>query len=48
MGARDQFAEAAGRLPREAGELYEEDRERLEIAEEALTRLSKHWEAAGL
>jgi hypothetical protein len=48
MGARDQFAEAAGRLPREAGALYEEDRERLEIAEEALTRLSKHLEAAGL
>ena len=48
MGARDQFAEAARRLPREAGSLYEEDRERLQAAESALVRLVEQWKATGL
>ena len=48
MGARDQLAEAARRLPREAGDLYDEDSERLRTAEAALARLAKQWEAAGL
>ncbi len=48
MGARDQLAEAARRLPREAGELYTEDQERLQTAQAALARLAKQWEAAGL
>jgi hypothetical protein len=48
LGARDQFADAARRIPREAGALYQEDRERLKAAEAALDRLAKQWEAAGL
>ena len=48
MGARDQLAEAVRRLPREAGALHDEDRERLRDAEAALARLAKQWEAAGL
>ena len=48
LGARDQFADAARRIPREAGALYQEDRERLKTAEAALERLAKQWEAAGL
>ena len=48
MGARDQLAEAARRLPRETGALYDEDHERLKMAEAALVRLAKQWETAGL
>jgi hypothetical protein len=41
LGARDQIADAARRLPGEVGELYEEDRHRLEEAVAALDRLVK-------
>ena len=45
QGARDQIFEAASRMPREAGELYHEDAERLEFAEQAFGRMLKRWEA---
>lgn len=45
LGARDQFAAAARRMPGEAGELYREDRERLVIAEKAFSWLADRWEA---
>ncbi|MFO0892786.1 MAG: hypothetical protein U0790_27050 [Isosphaeraceae bacterium] len=45
-GARDQFADAARRLPRETGALYHEDLERLENAESALQRLVQRWDRA--
>jgi hypothetical protein len=45
QGARDQIAEAALRMPREAGELYHEDAERLAFAEQAFARLLKRWDA---
>ena len=44
-GARDQVADAVYRMPREAGELYREDRERLENAEKAFSWLVARWEA---
>ena len=47
QGARDQMAEAVRRMPLETGILYDEDRERLESAEAALSRLIQRWEAAG-
>jgi hypothetical protein len=43
LGARDQVADAARRLPMEVGDLYEEDRHRLEEAVAALDRLEKKW-----
>ena len=43
LGARDQVAEAARRLPGETGGLYEEDHHRLEEAVAALDRLVKRW-----
>lgn len=46
-GARDQVAEAVYRMPRESGELYREDRERLEIAEKAFSWLAARWDAIG-
>lgn len=45
QGSRDQIAEAALRMPREAGELYHEDVERLEFAEQAFALLLKRWES---
>jgi exonuclease VII small subunit len=45
LGARDQVAEAARRLPGETGDLYEEDKHRLEEAVAALDRVFKQWEA---
>lgn len=45
QGARDQLADAASRMPREAGELYHEDSERLEFAEQAFARLLKRWDS---
>lgn len=45
QGARDQIADAASRMPREAGELYHEDAERLEFAEQAFARLLKRWDS---
>jgi hypothetical protein len=43
QGARDQMADAVRRMPLEAGALYLEDRERLEWAEEALSRVFERW-----
>ncbi len=45
LGARDQVADAARRLPGETGSLYEEDRERLEQAVAALDRVLRQWDA---
>jgi hypothetical protein len=45
LGARDQVADAARRLPMETGELYEEDKQRLEEGVAALDRVFKRWEA---
>jgi exonuclease VII small subunit len=45
LGARDQVADAARRLPMEVGDLYEEDRHRLEEAVAALDRVFGRWEA---
>ncbi len=43
LGARDQVAEAARRLPGETGDLYTEDRHRLEEAVTALDRVLRQW-----
>lgn len=45
LGARDQVAEAARRLPMETGDLYNEDHHRLEQAVAALDRVFKNWDA---
>lgn len=45
-GARDQIADAVARLPMEVGEMYEEDKHRVETAEAALGRLFARWDAA--
>jgi hypothetical protein len=45
LGARDQVADAARRLPMETGDLYEEDKHRLEEAVAALDRVFKKWES---
>ena len=45
-GARDQIADAVARLPMEVGEMYEEDKHRVEQAEAALGRLFARWEIA--
>lgn len=45
LGARDQVADAARRMPMETGELYEEDRHRLEEAVAALDRVFQQWDA---
>jgi hypothetical protein len=42
-GARDQIADAVRRLPLEVGDLYEEDKHRLEEAVAALERLVGAW-----
>jgi hypothetical protein len=47
LGARDQIAEAAARLPMEVGDMYEEDRHRLEAAVAALGRLFARWDGNG-
>src|SRR5262245_56953098 len=39
LGARDQIADAAARMPMEVGAMYEEDHHRLEEAVSALNRL---------
>ena len=44
QGAIDQMSEAVGRMPLEAGALYEEDRERFEAAVAALGRLFQNWD----
>lgn len=43
LGARDQIAAAVRRLPGEVGDLYEEDKHRVEQAVAALERLMKGW-----
>jgi hypothetical protein len=45
LGACDQVADAVRRLPKETGELYEEDRHRLEEAVAALDRVLARWNA---
>jgi hypothetical protein len=45
LGARDQVADAARRMPMETGDLYEEDRHRLEEAVAALDRVFQRWDA---
>ena len=45
LGARDQVYESARRLPGETGELYEEDKHRLEEAVLALDRVFIRWDA---
>ena len=45
LGARDQIASAAARMPMEVGELYEEDHHRLEEAVAALERLFARWKS---
>jgi hypothetical protein len=47
LGARDQVADAARRLPMEVGHLYEEDHQRLEDAIAALDRVLAKWEEQG-
>ena len=42
-GARDQIQDAVRRLPGETGDLYEEDKHRVEEAVTALDRLSPRW-----
>lgn len=45
LGARDQVADAARRLPLETGDLYEEDKHRLEEAVAALDRVFSRWDS---
>ena len=44
LGARDQVADAARRMPMEVGELYEHDHHLMENAVEALERVFAKWE----
>jgi hypothetical protein len=46
LGARDQVAEAVGRLPLETGVLYDEDRERYNEALAAFERADRRREGA--
>lgn len=43
QGALDQIADAVKRLPAETGDLYEEDKHRVEEAVAALERLGRSW-----
>jgi hypothetical protein len=43
LGARDQIAEAVRRLPQEMGDLYTEDKHRLELAVASLERIFRAW-----
>src|SRR5262249_47565525 len=45
LGARDQVADAVRRLPMDAGDLYEEDKPRLDEAVAALDGVLKRWES---
>ena len=45
LGARDQVADAVRRLPLETGDLYEEDKHRVEQAVAALDRTFQRWDA---
>ncbi len=44
LGARDQVAETARRLPLETGALYDEDKERYEVALAAFDRVFRQWD----
>src|SRR5262249_61669384 len=46
-GAADQVAEAVRRLPLETGALYDEDKERFELAVQAFDRAYRRWESVG-
>lgn len=46
QGAIDQIADSVRRLPGEVGDLYEEDKHRLEEAKAALERLFARWGGA--
>ena len=43
LGARDQLASAARRMPLETAALYDEDHELFRLAEAALVRLFEQW-----
>ncbi len=43
LGARDQVADKAKRLPLEAGGLYHEDKEKLEEGVAAMARVEARW-----
>lgn len=45
QGARDQFVDASRRMVREAGTLYHEDHERLEIAERSFAFILRRWDS---
>jgi hypothetical protein len=45
LGARDQVADAVRRLPMETGDLYTEDRHRVQEAVAALDRVLSRWES---
>jgi hypothetical protein len=47
VGALDQIADSIRRLPGEVGEMYTEDRHRVEQAEAALVRLLRKWDTLG-
>jgi hypothetical protein len=47
QGALDQIADAARRLPGEVGEMYQEDKHRVDQAVAALERLLTKWETLG-
>lgn len=45
LGARDQIADAAARLPMEVDSMYEEDKHKLEEGVAALERLFLKWDS---
>ena len=47
QGALDQIADAGRRLPGEVGEMYAEDKHKVDQAVAALGRLLKKWETLG-
>jgi hypothetical protein len=47
LGALDQIADSIRRLPGEVGEMYAEDKHKLEQAEAALGRLLRKWDTLG-
>ena len=47
QGALDQIADSGRRLPGEVGEMYQEDKHKLDQAVAALERLLKKWEMLG-
>jgi hypothetical protein len=47
LGARDQVADTVRRMPLETGSLYDEDKERYEIALAAFDRVYLRWDAVG-